>query len=456
MYSFLNLDFRHITGLFYSDIYNSPHAISGSTMAAEAYRLIIRRANRGKKTYAFAAKSGRINNGQRMSIFAVDDDKSYYVYVINEISSSQDVRLNLAALYPDPWSYVIVSGAGTHPNIAGSILHGEVAFQQVLGGAFTLNYTHPAGTMFAFAVPKVPTARLEADPAEDATLRASGGTAGYEPTLQVSTADAISAAVLKFDISGRTGDIGIVNAVLQIHLESCSNTVPQVLTVLGLSESWDEASVGWNTLKALKNNPGPVATTTDNFVDWGASPAPKVVGHITVPPSSYLPAAGTELRLDVTDSVLAGVKTFLIMKMKRYDQSPGVPPYQLPAEVVQGTYTFSSKETAVPENRPKLVVTYQVPPYPSPPPSPPPPPAPPAPSPPPPPLSPPPPPPLPPPRRAPPPKRRSPPPKRRAPPPKGGRKPPPPAGRRKPPPPKRRRPPPPKRKRAPPPKRTSG
>ncbi|KAL4515713.1 hypothetical protein Ndes2437B_g07136 [Nannochloris sp. 'desiccata'] len=438
-------------GLFYGDTSNLPHIVTGSTMSGEAYRLIATKTQYSKSTYGFISKGTlTINGGSRLSIFAVDDSTSYYVYVINESASLNDVKINFAPLIPqpNPWSFVVASGTGINPTLPASTLHGEVAFQKLLGESLELRFSHPPATMFRFSVPKVPTLRLEAEPSGDATLWGTSGTGENFSTLQVTSADAIAVTVLKFDISGRTGDIGIVNAVLQLHLESCSNAEPQVVTVLGLKDAnWDENTVQWSSISALKPNPGPLLTTTDNFINWWVNPPPAVAGYITVPPSSSLPANGTNLALDLTEMVVKdGITSFLLVKMRRYDQSLGLPPSQLPAELVSSTYTFASKEALVPEYRPKLVLAYQVTENFPPPVSPPPPPVPPPPSPP---LSPPPPPPRrPPPLRRPPPPRKRPPPPNRIPPPPRRRPPPP---RRRPPPPRRRPPPP--RRRPPPPRR---
>ncbi len=419
-------------------------------MSGEAYRLIATKTQFSKSTFGFASLGVlTINGGSRMGVFGVTDDTSYYVYVINESASLNDVKINFAPLspQPNPWSFVVASGTGISPTLPASILHGEVAFQQLLGESLELRFSHPPATMFRLSIPKVPTERAEIEASGDATLWGTDGGENFS-TLQVTSTDGIAVSVLKFDISGRTGDIGIVNVVLQLHLESCSNAEPQLVTILGLKDAtWDENNVQWSSIPALKPNPGPLLTTTDNFVNWWATPPPAIAGYITVPPSSSLPVNGTDLALDVTEMVVKdGITSFMLVKMRRYDQSLGTGASQLPAELILGTYTFSSKEALVPEYRPKLIVAYQVTqnfPPPTPSASPPPPPS----SSPPPPIS------LPPPIfPPPPPKKRPPPPRRRPPPPRKVVKRPPPPPRKvvkRPPPPPRKvvkRPPPPRRR----------
>ena len=322
----------------------------------------------------------------------------------------------------------------------------------------TINMVVPQTSFYVLTVPKVPTAQLAVPASADATVRADGQQMGLDPTLQLSTADSISVVVLKFKTDGLVNRDGIVSAVVQLHLREATNTDPQVTTVLGLPDDWHEEGVSWNNLIFLKKNPPAAVTkTTENFINWWSSPQPEVLGHITIPPKDKVPyGVGTFLRLDVTEAVKKGVDEFMLVRIWRFDQSQGAPPSQLPADNVQGTYFFTSKDDtqADPKLYPTLLIDYQVPegfapppPFiPSPPPAGPPPPTPP--------------PPPPPPAPPTPPSpglgniKKSPPitgavlGKRKSPPPPKHRKKPPPPGRKKPPPPKgnggKKRPPPPK------------
>ena len=369
------------TGLFYGDIYKLPHAISGPTMTGEAYRLMIKRSNKAK-TLGFRSASTDldINDGARMSVYATEDDTTYYIYNINEFPKTHTMVLDLSALNVDPYSNVVVSATGTHPFLNGSLLYGDVVFQQNLNGSTTITYDIPPAGVFCLAVSKVPTDVLAAEPIADTTLRAAGwtklpgasrvtsidgGNLGALDTLQVSSTDVPSVAIMRFHILGQAGDIGIQNAVLSLHLDSSTNDVPQVVAVLGFDESWDENQVTWNSFGILKRNPGKVNTTNDNYINWWDNPAPKVLGHVVIPPGSSVPPNGTDLQLDVTDAVLDGITSFLVVKLKRYDQSTGSPPARLPEEPVQGWYTFGSREAVEPWRRPKLLVQYQTPPRPA-------------------------------------------------------------------------------------------
>jgi hypothetical protein len=128
-----------------------------------------------------------------------------------------------------------------------------------------------------------------------------------------------------------------------------------------------------------------VASTLANFVVWDGTAPPSVEGHVTVPPAAAVDAAGgAYLRLDVTDAVKRGVTSFAVVRLFRFDGSPGSPEAAIPGDVIEGVHVFDSKESGATERRPQLLIDYQTPPHPPPPPLPSPPPSPPPPSPPPP------------------------------------------------------------------------
>lgn len=293
--------------------------------------------------------------------------QAYYIYGTNEEWIDQSITLDLSQIGATPGSNIVISAVGPNPPLLSSF-HGEVSQIPQLPVNQTLQFPFPSASVFMFTVPKVPTQRLASDAVADTTVPAAGGSSGSEPTLQVSTADAVSVALLKFNIDGQVGDQGIVSAVLQLHLESATNTVPQVCMVLGVDSNWGEG-VTWGQLNELLPVNGPVTSTANNFINWVSNPNPSVIGHVTVPPGSSVPSEGVMLQLDVTDAVNAGQRDFLVVRMFRFDASTGQPPAQLPADPVQGTYTFSSREASNPDNHPKLLVDFQVPPQPPPPPA---------------------------------------------------------------------------------------
>lgn len=384
-------------------------------------------------------------------MFAFFLPQAYYVYVTNEEWRTHRVILDLNSLPGvNPWSNVVATAVGLNREMD-STYHGEVAWMNVLGENKTVNMVLPQSTFYMLTVPKMPTAQLAVRAAGDATVRADGQRVGLDPILQVSTAEDLSVVLLKFRPEGQVPKDLIVTAVLQLHLREATNDDPQVMTVLGLPDDWHEEGVGWDNLIFLKSAPAKVTKTTENFINWWSKPQPEVLGHVTIPPRSRVQyGTGTLLRLDVTDAVKRGIYEFMLVRIWRFDESKGEGPSKLPADNVQGTYFFTSKDdtNADPSLYPTLLVDYQVPEGFAPPP----------------PLTPPPPPESPPPPASPPPppppspltpptsvgiRQRSPPliniadnlGKRKSPPPKAGgkKRPPPPGRKKKPPPPSRKK-----------------
>ena len=294
----------------------------------------------------------------------------YYVFATNEEWDDHDIRLDLSAFNPDPWANVVVTAVGENPSYA-SGYHGEVAFMQPLDPSLSLSFSLPKTTIYSLAVPKVPVQSTVMEPDADATLSWGGGSTGLSQELVVTTTNNPSVAVLRFSTQGKVGNIGIVTAVLQLTLIRATNTESQILTVLGFDQSWDEVSISWESLDVLSQVSVPVDSTAKNFVNWNTKPT--IVGHMTVPPGDSLPSLAP-LRLDVTEFVQRGITNFLVLRPFRMDAS-GTGAARLPADNIQGSYVFGSREHSDFQAKPKLLVGYQIDRTLPPPPPPPPPPA---------------------------------------------------------------------------------
>ena len=310
--------------------------------------------------------------------------QAYYVYVTNEEWNPHRVILNLNALPGvDAYGNIIATSVGMNRNLQ-SNYHGEVAWIQQLGETKVLNYVHEPSTFMMLTVPKVLTQQLALTATADATCRSTGETEGLANQLVVSTAEQLAVAILKFEYDPNAVSEGIVSAVLKLHLREATNEEPQVVTVLGLPDDWHEESVSWSNLIFLKPAGSRITKTNENFINWWSNPMPSPVGHITIPPRKKVKyGTGMFLHLDVTDAVQKGITQFMLVRVFRYDASPGTGAGGLPADNVQGSYFFTSKDSPEEENHPKLLIDYKVDFYNSPPPPSPPPPSPPVPPPPP-------------------------------------------------------------------------
>ena len=368
-------------GLFYADISGIPFSVNGPTMTGETYRLLIKHAGGNQKTLGFNSRSFAINNGSRLSVFATQDNINIYTYIVNEQTSEQTIDLDMSALNVDPSSWVVVSGTGFNAAYnSNSVFYGEVAFQQYLNGSQRMKFDMPPGNVYCLTFPKVKTAVLAMEPIADATLTAkapyltgkstkqivNNGTTlnqtvvGVLDSLQVSSADTPSVAVLRFDVPN-TNSAPISSAVLSLHLDFASNNDYQVVTVLAIDTEWDEQTVTWNHFNILKPDPSYVLTTKDNYINWFANPPPKPVGQIVIPPGGLIPANGTDIQLDVSEAIADNIYSFLVVRLMRYDNSAGEPPLQLSADSIEGWYTFGSQEAVEPWRRPQLLVQYQIP-----------------------------------------------------------------------------------------------
>ena len=286
--------------------------------------------------------------------------QAYYIYVNNEEWVTHTIALNLAELPGiEPTGTVIATSVGNNPTY-NSTYHGEIAWTAPVGDSLSIIFDIPPSSFYMLSVPKVATKQLVLPAAADATIFADGTPAGLEPTLQVSATDALSISVIKFKDEGLVGDLGVVSAVLQLHLKDASNAEAQVMTVIALPDDWHETGVRWDNLIFLKKPPAKVTKTTDGFINWWSAPHPQLVGHMTIPPTKYVPwGEGIFLKLDVTDAVRKNVTQFMLARVWRFDKSTGAPPSTLPGDNVQGTYFFTSKDSENVTRHPTLIVDYQ-------------------------------------------------------------------------------------------------
>ena len=141
----------------------------------------------------------------------------------------------------------------------------------------------------------------------------------------------------------------IISAVLQITQTSTSSPGgPQILTVLGTTDAWDEQSVTWNTAPGLleQSDGNGVISIADNFVDYSTG---KLVGHMTTTQRT--------MSLDVGDYLRkGGDPAFLLVRMFRFDQR-GSGGATLAGDNLGGSVSVASREAAT--GKPVLQVIYQ-------------------------------------------------------------------------------------------------
>ncbi len=237
---------------------------------------------------------------------------------------------------------------------------GEVPEVLVVDSAKGIGRNMPAYSTALYTIPTGIQTVSRVVAAADATLSAganSNTNYGADAVLKVGTAtgsaqEATFASLIKFTLPASLA--GLTNAVLQLYVASTAGgtagTSKDVLvTVLATSDAaWAEAAVKWSSAGALSALSGKtIASTNDNFVNWGGVAA--VAGHVTVPVGT---SAATRM-LDITDAVkAAGAGSTLSLLIYRPFRNNGYPTagggaYPIAADDLSGgcVVSFASKES---------------------------------------------------------------------------------------------------------------
>lgn len=343
-------------GIFWADQGNDYNSrghcdVGGSTKSAEAYRLMLKRTPGRKKLLAFTTNPvlKPVNN---FSTYTVSDSLGYYIYLPNADAGSQALTIALSKLKVAAGAPVVVSGVtNTH--------HGEVYSIPKIGADKRLKLTVPARSVLMATVPRGTVASKVISASGDTYVAAgnSAGSPGYgsDQTLIVesSSSDQSStrAALFKFSLGGISRS-KIISAILQITQSSTGTSGgPQILTVLGTTDAWDETSVTWNTAPGLldQQNGNPVDSVAANFIDYSSG---TLVGHVTAGVASQ-----PTMSLDVGDYLRkGGSPSFLLVRMFRYDQR-GSGSSTLAGDKLGGPVSLASREAA--KGKPVLQVIYQ-------------------------------------------------------------------------------------------------
>ena len=345
-------------GILYGDTEHKPFHISGSSKAAEVYRLMISKAyfpgtNFGGVPLVAVPSDSHdfLDIKAKVVAYGIRDSKIIYVYITNDNWKKEDVRIDAKTLGASSGSNVVVTAVGYNSGKT-STYHGEVSDLFPVGTEDFMSFSMPSSTVYMVTIPTV-SSRQETMAASDAIAvtpkGASTGSESFSITSSSSAGiDSPSVIVLKFpDYSGSKSDI--LHAVLSLHLRESTNSRPEILTVLGTGDDWSSNTASWSSLSFLKDvssDSFDLQHSKDNFVKWGDGLT--VVGHLTVPPSKEV-GEGASLRLDVTEHIKNGLKSFMVVRLIRYNRSSG-----LPQDVPDGFYRFASLSDA--QLAPKIVL----------------------------------------------------------------------------------------------------
>jgi hypothetical protein len=347
-------------GLVWADLGKNPNSpgvcdVGGTSKSAEAYRLMLKKTPGRKKLAAYTAVP-LIPKVSNFSTFTTSDSYGYYVYFSNAGGESHAVTLALAKLKGVAASSPVVISGVT------STLQGEVYSITTVSATKTVRFTVPANSLLMATAP-LGSVGVAVIPASEDTYVAAGsqsGTvvdvAGKSPTLIVQTSSISDqsqtrAAFFKFNVSLARSKI--VSAVLEITQQSTtvSGSKPQVLTVLGTTDSWSETSLNWSNAPGLLPSNTAVTSVSQNFIDYKSA---KVVGMMTAGTSSKTKT----MSLDVGDYLReGGAASFLLTRMFRFDQR-GSGAATLAGDVLGGPVSLISKESTS-NGKPVLRIIYK-------------------------------------------------------------------------------------------------
>jgi len=334
-------------GILYGDTEHRPFHISGSSKAAEVYRLMI------SKAYFPGTKSGGVplvavpsdshdflDIKAKVVAYGIRDSKIIFVYITNDNWKKEDVRIDAKSLGAASGSNVVVTAVGYNPKRT-STYHGEVSDIFTTGNENYMSFSMPPSTVYMVTIPTV-SSRQETMAASDAVAVTPKGAYTDSGSFSITSSssagiDSPSIIALKFPDYTRSKS-SILHAVLNLHLRESTNSRPEILTILGIGDDWSSNTASWSSLSFLKDissDSFDFQHSKDNFVKWGNGVT--VVGHLTVPPSSAVGEKGSTLRFDVTEHIKNGLKSFIIVRLIRYNRSGG-----LPQDVPEGLYNFAS------------------------------------------------------------------------------------------------------------------
>lgn len=342
-------------GVFWADQGNDFNSrghcdIGGSTKAAEAYRLMLKRTPGRKKLLAFTINPV-LKGVSNFATYTVSDSLGYYIYLTNADAASQALTIAISKLKVAAGAPVVVSGVtNTH--------HGEVVSIPKIGAGKVLKITVPARSVLMATIPRgtVASKVIAADGDTYVEAGSKSGSPGFgtDQTLIVQTSSSsdqsnTKAALFKFSLGGISRS-KIISAVLQITQTSTATSGgPQILTVLGTTDTWSEQSLTWDSAPGLLQQENSVNSVAANFIDYTSG---KLVGHVTAGVGSQ-----PTMSLDVGDYLRkGGDPSFLLVRMFRYDQR-GSGASTLAGDQLGGPVSLASREAA--KGQPVLQVIYQ-------------------------------------------------------------------------------------------------
>jgi hypothetical protein len=326
-FKFAQTDFANIygvkkNGMHYVDNVRSPNNHGGVTKAGEVYRLF----NKGLAPGRVMKDYTRATDG---SIDALDlrasydsTTRKYFVYSVNESSSSVDITLNTSAWNIPTNSRVLLEEVSETRHGSGRIW-GSVSADKTLFDGVDNVWQQPANTVWLFSIPSKAQQAEETVIVADDTMVKDGSNAGInygsattllvrnDPTNNANR----SAVFFKFNLPPiYLPDIQL--AALCLRTRANPSAVAQGY-VYGLdSNTWSESTLTWTNAPNLKKGKSAGNTIASRVID-GEGTTAQILGQLVANTTTF-----SERIIDVTEYLRSQpnrVPSFLITQDPRWD-----------------------------------------------------------------------------------------------------------------------------------------
>jgi autotransporter-associated beta strand protein len=297
------------TGFHYVDS-TDPYNITGSTRAAETYRLAIK-AFKGERPRLFQTTSASDSSYDAAASYDPARGNYYFYSVNRNTTEARTVTLNL-----DGWNVPAGAMISVQEVSAASLGAGKSSqFITVpVSGSKTITFTQPSTSTWLLTAPSIPQAQLDLNPTADAQISHAAPLSNFGalPTAKIdrsAASDDDDAAYLKFSLAGQ--DKAKIGRAF-LHVTGVNSTDNEPVHVYGLInpalDAWTETGINWN-----------------NAPDLGAAAADARLGNVGTDalPVGQLAwsAASAEWGIDVTDFVRKHPDTnlsFVLIREQRF------------------------------------------------------------------------------------------------------------------------------------------
>ena len=349
-------------GILYGDTINPPFYASGSSKSAEAYRMILKQSLTGSgankrgeknvfKVYSRTHSFTSVND--IVLAWALKSDRSVSIFLVNQGWLNEKVEVDISPYGTKTNSMIIVSSVGNNEETT-STLHGEVSGTIPVGTSALITFNVPPNTVQEAQIPLVPS-RVETFQAEAAVVLSPSSKATQGQGFRISSDTSAEPSVMVIKVDDYPQQSDVIYTILQLHVtKESTNTRPEIVTVFGYKNfDWKESDLSWSNFGMLREYTTPLNSVKDNIIDWNDDDL-VLVGHVTIPPSSFIKQEGLFVRVDITSFVESGMRTFAFARMVRYDQT-GTGDSTLPRDTPQGMYYISSLKDANESFRPLVM-----------------------------------------------------------------------------------------------------